>query len=82
MRLAELEKLVSEVIAAVPAVPFEEQPESFQRLIERYARDESERTGVEISAVDYFRRGREATAAETAATDDPAVDEIVREARR
>ncbi|MDQ0743390.1 hypothetical protein QFZ62_000698 [Clavibacter sp. B3I6] len=83
MKREDLEALVRDVVAASPEGPLEDQHPGFQRMVARWAAEESERTGREVTPEDYYARGRAAHDAEVGTPEDAeATDAIVAAARR
>jgi hypothetical protein len=80
MKREALEAIVRDVIATVPDGALKDQHPGFQRLVGRWAAEESERTGVTISPEDYYARGR--TARTAPVEEDAKLDEIVEGVRR
>jgi hypothetical protein len=80
MRREDLEAIVKDVITVMPEGKLADQPEGFQRLVARWAAEESERSCGGITPEAYFARGRTDLTHE--AEDTGNADDIVRAARR
>jgi hypothetical protein len=83
VRREELEAIVRDVVATAPDGPLDEQHPGFQRLVARWAAEDSERTGETITPEDYYALGRAKHDAEIGTPPDAeAVDAIVAAGRR
>ncbi|AWG01187.1 hypothetical protein DZF92_04605 [Clavibacter michiganensis subsp. insidiosus] len=80
MNRADLEAIVRDVVATSPDGELSEQHPGFQRLVARWAAEDSARTGETISPEAYFARGR--AARREAITSDEKTDEVVAAVRR